>query len=56
MISSDEAGRQMVPDRKLDAAAFGFPGRTITVLRRVLRPWPPPWDSVYDLDIVETPW
>ena len=32
------SGSRMMPETKLDAAAFGRPGRTVTVIRRRLRP------------------
>ncbi len=35
---SPASGSRSMPDRKLDAAAFGRPGRTLTVIRRTLRP------------------
>src|SRR5947209_924104 len=32
------SGSRMIPDRKLDAAALGLPGRTDTVIKRTDRP------------------
>jgi hypothetical protein len=32
------SGSRMMPERKPDAAAFGRPGRTVTVIRRTARP------------------
>jgi hypothetical protein len=32
------SGSRIIPDRKLDAAPLGLPGRTLTVIRRTLRP------------------
>src|SRR5215469_10002 len=32
------SGSRMIPDMKLDAAAFGLPGRTDTVISRTERP------------------
>src|SRR5882724_1920542 len=35
---SPASGSRMIPDTKLDAAAFGLPGRTATVISRTERP------------------
>jgi len=35
---SPASGSRMIPDTKLDAAAFGRPGRTATVISRTDRP------------------
>ena len=35
---SPASGSRMIPDMKLDAAAFGLPGRTDTVISRTERP------------------
>ena len=35
---SPASGSRMIPDTKLDAAAFGWPGRTATVISRTDRP------------------
>ena len=35
---SPASGSRMIPDMKLDAAAFGRPGRTETVISRTERP------------------
>ena len=35
---SPASGSRTMPERKLDAAALGLPGRTLTVIRRTLRP------------------
>ena len=32
------SGSRTIPERKLEAAAFGAPGRTATVIRRTVRP------------------
>src|SRR5580658_9745287 len=35
---SPARGSRMIPDMKLDAAPFGLPGRTVTVISRTERP------------------
>ena len=38
MARSPASGSRMMPEKKLEAAPFGRPGRTLTVISRTVRP------------------